>query len=102
MACYRLTFHNNQVFDVVIDPAPVHGSSQSNVRLALIYRVVAGHRDAEPLQRTGGGPIQVLAVSQQTAVDIVKEVLREVTGSRLEAITECGPHPFAAPVPNTV
>src|SRR5262245_8964122 len=99
MACYRLTFHNQQTFESVVESAPVHGDDRSNVCIALIYVVSNGLRDAHPLHRVGGGPIQVLAVNEQTAVDIVNEVLKEVTGSRLTSLSECGPGPFAPAVP---
>ena len=99
MVCYRLTFHNQQVFETVIESPPVHGEDRSNVCIALIYAVTNGARGAHPVDRVGGGPIQVLAVNEQTAVEIVSEVLKEVTGSRLARLSECGPDPFAPPVP---
>jgi hypothetical protein len=89
MACYRLTFLSQQVFETVIESAPVHGDDRSNVCIALIYTVTGGAREAQPLSRSSGGPIQVLAINEQTAVDIVNEVLKEVTGSRLTGLSGC-------------
>ena len=102
MACYRLTFYNQQVFETVVESAPVHGDDRSNVCIALIYKVVNDVREAEPLRRVGGGPIQVLAVNEQTAIDIVNEVLKEVTGSRLVALGECVPAPISPPLARPV
>lgn len=102
MACYRLTFQNQQVFETVIESAPVHGDERSNVCIALIYTVTGGVRDPQPLRRVAGGPIQVLAVNEQTAVDIVNEVLQEVTGTRLASIGVCDPEPFLQPLPRPV
>ena len=102
MACYRLAFHNQQVFEVVIESAPVHGEDRSNVCIALIYAVTNDGRDSHPLHRVGGGPIQVLAVNEQTAIDIVNEVLKEVTGSRLVSLGECGPDPISPPLARPV
>jgi hypothetical protein len=102
MACYRLTFHNQQVFETVVESAPVHGDDRSNVCIAVIYKVANGVRDAEPLHRVGGGPIHVLAVNEQTAVDIVNEVLKEITGSRLGSLCDCPTQPTSAPLPRPV
>ena len=99
MVCYQLTFHDAQTFEVVIESAPVHGDDHENVCIALIYGLANGVREAEPLHRVGGGPIQVLAVNEQTALDIVTEVLKEVTGSRPAAIAQGSPSPFSPPVP---
>lgn len=99
MACYRLTFQNQQIFETVIESAPVHGDDRSNVCVALIYAVTNGVRDAQPLRRVGGGPIQVIAVNEHTAVDIVNEVLKEVTGARLTSLAGCDPDPLLPPLP---
>lgn len=102
MASYRLTFQNQQVFETVIESAPVHGDDRSNVYVALIYAVTDGVRDALPFRRVGGGPIQVLAVNERTAVDIVHEVLKEMTGARLASMTGIDPDPFLPPLPRPV
>ena len=98
MACYRLIFHNTEAFEVLVESEPVHGDYPSSLCVALIYRVTNGVRETEPLRRVAGGPIQVLAVNEHTALDIVTEVLKEVTGSRLATISDCGPDPFSPPI----
>ena len=89
MRCSRLTFENTRIFDVLIDAARVDGDPSANLCVALIYRVVDGAREFEPLQRQGGTPIQIHAVSPDSAVRIASEVLHQVTGSRLVSTTDC-------------
>ena len=99
MACYRLTFHKSKAFEVVIEPADVAGDPDTSVCTALIYRVTNDAREHTPMHRVGGGPITIYAVSEQTALDIARDVLAQVTSSRLERIDACGQRSLLPPLP---
>ena len=90
MACYRLTFQNAKIFEVVIEPADVAGNPDTSVCTALMYRVTNDAREHAPMHRLGGGPITIYAVSEQTALDIARDVLAQVTSSEIRQIGECG------------
>jgi hypothetical protein len=98
MACFRLTFHNRQVFEVEVTAARVDAAAVS-VYAAIIYRVTGNAREARPLQGSDGQPITIHAVTERAAVDIAIEVLRTVSGSPLERVGKCGgfPPPLLSP-----
>lgn len=99
MACYRLTFENAKAFEVVIEPADVAGNPDTSVRTALIFRVTNDAREHAPMHRVGGGPITIYAVSEQTALDIARDVLVQVTSSKIHRISECGQRSLLPPLP---
>ena len=82
MVWYRLTFRNSQIFDLGIDRAR---DSEQKMASGRIYRVTAGVREAAPLRRETGAPIEIHASSGDAAVAIATDVLTAVTGSRLIA-----------------
>ena len=90
MPCYRVSFQNNREFDVRTEPAHVADQLRATVWAALIYRVVDGSREPQPMSREDGHPIQVIGMSEQAAVEIAKYVLTEVTGSVVTLVTDCG------------
>ena len=99
MACYRLMFENAKAFEVVIEPADVAGNPDTSVCTALIFRVTNDAREHAPMHRVGGGPITIYAVNEQTALDIARDVLAQVTSSRIHRIGECGQRSLLPPLP---
>ena len=98
MASYRLAFYNRQTFDVVITGRRIVPGTPGTVSVATIHRVIRGTAETEPLHRETGGPLEVYAVTDATALAITTEVLREVTGSDLEHLSEAQAHPPAFPL----
>jgi hypothetical protein len=90
MSCYRITFKNERVFEVVIASVPVAGELRASVWTALMYRVTSGQREAGPLSRADGSPIEVVSVSEEMALEIASYVLEDVTTSYIGAVSECG------------
>jgi len=88
MATYRLVFYNHQSFDVVIQARRAEPGPPGVISIATIHRVVEGKQEREPLHRATGGPLEVFAVSADTALAITTEVLRELTGSDVERQSE--------------
>jgi hypothetical protein len=99
MSCYRLTFVNHRVFEVEVESASVQGELRTEVCTAVMYRVTNGAREHQPLSRSDGGPIQIIATSESMALDIARHVLADVTGSSLERLGECG-HAMLPPLPD--
>ena len=99
MACYRLTFENGKVFEVILESAAIAGEVRE-VHSATIFRVINDVRDYQPIRRSDGSPIQVAAASANAALDIVTHLLSEATGSRLDRTGECGNRSRLPPLPN--
>src|SRR5688500_7716297 len=93
MRCYRLTYENTRCFDLLIDSARLEDHPETFLCVALIYRVIRGVREPEPLHRQGGTPIQIHAVSEGTTLRIATEVLHQVTGSPLLSVVDCSAGP---------
>ena len=93
MSCHRLTFKNDRVFDVMIAAAEVADELKTNLCTGVLYRVTGGVREAEPLHRTDGGPIQVIATTEQMVLEIATHVLGQVTGSALDQTRPCDDAP---------
>ena len=89
MACYRLTFESQQTFEILIDGKRAAQDYPTEIYTATIYRVTGDAREAEPLHREAGGPLEIYAVSDLTALAIVTEVLKEVTDSSLATVSAC-------------
>ena len=91
MACYRLTFKNTRVFEVIIESAVMAeiGLRQSGC-VAVIYRVIHDARDHAPLLRSNSAPITIVAANEQAALEIAKSVLADACGSTLDGLSECG------------
>jgi hypothetical protein len=99
MSCYRLTFQNAKAFEVIVEPVDVAGNPDTSVCTALIYRVTNNAREHAPMHRLGGGPITIYAVSEQAALDIARDVLSQVTSSRIDRIDACGQRSMLPPLP---
>ena len=99
MACYRLTFENGKVFEVLIEAGTIAGEVQA-VHAATIYRVTNDVRDYQPILRSDGGPIQVAAASEHAARDIAASLLSEAVGSKLDRVGECGNQSRLPPLPH--
>jgi hypothetical protein len=99
MSCYRLTFKNDRVFEIEIDSVEVVDELAKNVCTGVMYRVINGAREFHPLQRSDGGPIQVIAMSESATLDIATHVLMEVTGSTLDKLGKCGTRTLLPPLP---
>ena len=89
MACFRLAFKNRHVYDVIVHGHAAARDFSAPIHTARIYRVTRGVREIEPLHRTSGGPIEVYAVSERTAIAITTEILSAVTGSELAEVSTC-------------
>ena len=87
MVCFRLIFKNHHTFDVIVHRQVAARGYDAAMHAAKIYRVTSGAREIEPLQRAAGGPIEVYAISEATAVSIASEVLSAVTGSELAELS---------------
>ena len=101
MACYRLTFQNDKVFEVVAESDAVADGLQTTLCTAIIYRVINDVREHKPIQRMSGGPIQITAPSADAAVEIARNVLTDVTGSTVERVSECGTRSVLPPLPDS-
>ena len=102
MACYRVSFQNAREFDVTVEPTHVADQLRASVWVAQIYRVVAGTRESQPMSRVDGKPIQIIGVSEQSAMEIAKYVLTDVTGSVVAQVTNCGTTSGTPPLPASV
>ena len=98
MACYRLRFATGRVFEVVIDRASVAGDT-TTLCSAVIFRVTDDVREHQPLVRADGGPLQIMAVSEDMTLEIARTVLAEVTSSALNSIGKCGSRSNVPPLP---
>jgi len=99
MACYRLTFKNGKVFEVIVERAAVAGGLR-DVYTAAFYRLTRGAREHAPLQRADGRPLQVVALDEETAIVIARDVLAGLTGGGLEQQGPCGDRSHLPPLPN--
>jgi len=88
VACYRLIFRNDHAFCVDFLPNPDADPPDRSCR-ALLYRVTNDARDATPMHRRDGEPIEIRATSEAVALAIAHDVLTEVAGARLELLVKC-------------
>ena len=99
MSCYRLTFENGKVFELILESARIAGELRE-VHAATIFRVTNDVRDYQPIRRSDGSPIQVAAASENAALEIATHLLSEATGSKLDHTGECGNRSRLPPLPN--
>ena len=99
MACYRLTFENGRIFVVIVESAGVAGELR-DVHAAAIYRVTNEVRDHLPISRADGRPLHVVAIDEDTAIAIARDVLAGVTGTTLEQQGPCGDRSQLPPLPS--
>jgi hypothetical protein len=88
MACYRLSYRNDQIYEVEIAVAHIE-ASRGSVCSAVLYRVGKDGRESQPLLRSDREPITIYAISEQATVNTAMQVLGTVAGSTLSRITRC-------------
>ena len=90
MPCYRLTFENHTVFEVVIDYAEVAETLHSQVCTGLMYRRTKNVREHKPLHGVDGTEFRIVAPNNAMVLDIARQVLTVVAGSAVAIESGCG------------
>jgi hypothetical protein len=95
MLSFRIALDNYQQFEIDVEMLPL-GVGERELATATVYRCVNDARDALPLCRRDGAPMQFHAWTERDAFGLACDVLQLIYESRVRQVSRAKRHDRAA------